>query len=122
MAFYHVTPACNLRRILACGLIAKRGDRARSASEYGEAVWLFVGRDGLEYGNRNWIDSTFEETTRLALFRVDVDPSELEIDGIEAACPHDIPPERLTLITRDMSDHAWWEVLPVDAIGAGSVI
>ncbi len=118
MAFYHVTPACNVRRILASGLVAKRGDRARAAGEYGNAVWLFVGRDGLEYGGMTWINATFADATRLALFRVDVDPSDLEIDGVDAACPHDIAPEHLTLITRDMDDDTWWEVVEAHAVAA----
>jgi hypothetical protein len=105
MHLYHVTPACNIRRILNAGLLAKRGERSASCGELGKGVWFFVNEDGLEYGLTNWLDAMFEESTRLALFTVKLSPKEeakLEISGIEAAYPNDIPPENVVLLSRDI--------------------
>jgi hypothetical protein len=61
MLLYHVTPAENLPRILAEGLIPQVGPRAHQAAEPIPVIYLFASPTEAEEGVINWLGDELPE-------------------------------------------------------------
>lgn len=101
--FYHVTPVRNLPKIMQQGLIPRIGARARLLKEPVKAIYLFHSQEEAEDGVANWLGDEFGESTRLALLavRVPADAARAEGAGYETVLTEPVPPDRITIITKD---------------------
>jgi len=66
--YYHVTPTCNVPRIMREGLLPRRGPRSRRLGESREAVYLFKGREAAADGLANWLGDEWFRQLDLAPF------------------------------------------------------
>ncbi len=74
VGFYHVTPARNLKRIKAEGLVPKRGPRSRRLGEPGPSIYLFSSLEEVDNALMNWLGEEFGEDTQLAVLQITPPP------------------------------------------------
>lgn len=103
--FYHVTLAKNLAEIMQRGLVPSVGKRSKKLREP-SAVFLFPTRDSAEDAVSGWLGDEIEEDDSLALLEV-ILPPEIEVFKNEQIdwelyTKVVIPPECLSIITRDL--------------------
>ncbi len=101
---YHVTPTRNLFRIMREGLAPRIGPRSRRLGEAVAAVYLFEDADSLQDALDNWLGDEFAEDAMLALLRVEVPAGTrlAEGAGFEMAAIDALPPECLSVLSRDL--------------------
>ena len=99
--YYHVTPTCNVPRIMREGLLPRRGSRSRRLGESREAVYLFKGREAAADGLANWLGDKLPEDEPVALIVVDLPAGARILDttaDYETVVADHIPPENLTVM------------------------
>ncbi len=99
--YYHVTPTCNVPRIMREGLLPRRGPRSRRLGESREAVYLFKGREAAADGLANWLGDELPEDEPVALIMVDLPSGARIVDttaDYELIVADHIPPENLTVM------------------------
>ena len=106
--YYHVTPTCNVPRIMREGLLPRRGSRSRRLGESREAVYLFKEREAAADGLANWLGDELPEDEPVALIVVDLPAGARILDttaDYELIVADRIPPENLTVMEFDWQHH-----------------
>ena len=99
--YYHVTPTCNVPRIMREGLHPRRGPRSRRLGELHKAVYLFKGREDAADGLANWLGDELPEDEPVALIMVNLPAGACILDttaDYELVVADHIPPENLTVM------------------------
>ena len=102
--YYHVTPTCNVPRIMREGLLPRRGPRSRRLGESREAVYLFKEREAAADGLANWLGDELPEDEPVVLIMVDLPAGARILDttaDYELILADHIPPENLTVMEFD---------------------
>ena len=111
--FYHITLTRNIARVMAEGLIPRKGTRSRKIKEGAPAIYLFPTIEDAETAYGNWLGDEFADTTKLALLKVTV-PHTVELHSdvpFECHVYETIPPQCISIQTTDLGNAMDFESL-----------
>lgn len=122
---FHVTPAHQLTSIFASGLTPACGDRSQDCGEHGDRIYFFTSFAALTDALMNWMADAFDEDECMAVLAVHrrgiADLSVTDGAEYEATSVHPVPPQAITLITRDIDADGDLREAVAQALAPGSI-